>query len=783
MMNRSVMGRQMFQEGGMAMPDPMAEAMPMDPAMGANPEPPSNLDENMVNEAMMAASQDFGSLDDVDDYEGMINAIRGDQAPMAERVNELADMVGLEDAQQTPDSVVALLQPVMLLNSMDQGIGSIAEGVMDTEMSGDMTGGIMSTVNMEPPMDPAMAQPMPMDPGMDPGMGMPMEMGVGNEPPVNFRQGGAVQYFAPENEERVVQPGSLTANFAERQELYNSLIPPQSYDESDAQRQREMTQAQMLFDVAGTALAFATPGSTQMSPAQRLAEAATETQLFDKIGARAQNQMDSEKARKNSMRDEKMKMDLLALGSAETMTTAQAKARADSAGKEPKVQQFLNEETDEISKYIVGTPGYKRAMDDDSLALMGNATPTKDDDGSKTRSTTLLNFFKPRDPKVPNSVDERIDIYADQFDEIEELRDTGFQQITTPSMPKGPELSDELQIISNQDTLDRYAENTLPANEVNILELAINSLTQETEETAIDGTRTKVPATALSKNLQKIIRDRKEAGLSTPETYIPPVQTTASLALRDLRNAPDLTQQINVLNNYTDAENGFLDPSLLRTREFKRTLLNYGGTADITSDSWKMIPTTIFDPKINYDNAIGLSTILPKLTANYESLGQDLGMRDGLSPEVAETNRAVSSLKTLKLQTLGKLAEAVTAKRVLKSVQDEINENIKGLEPRIFGFDANTLTTMTGVVSALEKQFNSDISMLDEYGGNSSMFDRATVNKARVSVRQFEPLIAEYVKFIDRFKGIVMGPEATGSSLTVEEKRRLMYAPPVSENN
>ena len=67
----------------MAMPDPMAEAMPMDPAMGANPEPPSNLDENMVNEAMMAASQDFGSLDDVDDYEGMINAIRGDQAPMA----------------------------------------------------------------------------------------------------------------------------------------------------------------------------------------------------------------------------------------------------------------------------------------------------------------------------------------------------------------------------------------------------------------------------------------------------------------------------------------------------------------------------------------------------------------------------------------------------------------------------------------------------------------------------------------------------------------------------
>ena len=186
------MGRQMFQDGGMAMPDPMAETMPMDPAMGGNPDNPNNLDENMVNEAMMAAAQDFGNIDDADDYEGMINSIRGDKAPMAERVNELAELVGLEDAQQTPESVVALIQPVMLLNSMDQGIGSIAEGVMDTEMSGDMTGGIMSTVNMEPPMEPAMAQPMPMDPGMDPGMGMPMGMEAGNEPPVNFRLGGPV---------------------------------------------------------------------------------------------------------------------------------------------------------------------------------------------------------------------------------------------------------------------------------------------------------------------------------------------------------------------------------------------------------------------------------------------------------------------------------------------------------------------------------------------------------------------------------------------------------------
>ena len=311
MMNRSVMGRQMFQDGGMAMPDPMAETMPMDPAMGGNPDNPNNLDENTVNEAMMAAAQDFGNIDDADDYEGMINSIRGDKAPMAERVNELAGMVGLEDAQQTPESVVALLQPVMLLNSMDQGIGSIAEGVMDTEMSGDMTGGIMSTVNMEPPMEPEMAQPMPMDPGM----GMPMGMEAGNEPPVNFRFGGPVARMQDGGDP--VEESRLSQLFAEQQGVLNDNFGRAPVDPMDLEREREMNQAQMLFDVAGTALAFATPGSTQMSPAQRLAEAATETQLFDKIGARAQNQMDSEKAGKEARRTEKRDLDLLAFKGAQ----------------------------------------------------------------------------------------------------------------------------------------------------------------------------------------------------------------------------------------------------------------------------------------------------------------------------------------------------------------------------------------------------------------------------------------------------------------------------------
>ena len=80
-----------------------------------------------------------------------------------------------------------------------------------------------------------------------------------------------------------------------------------------------MTQAQMLFDIANTALAFSTAGSRPgMSPAERLAEAAVETQLFPKVGARAQ-----------AAQEQKQKFDLAALQSAETSLAAKQKAAAD----------------------------------------------------------------------------------------------------------------------------------------------------------------------------------------------------------------------------------------------------------------------------------------------------------------------------------------------------------------------------------------------------------------------------------------------------------------------
>jgi hypothetical protein len=55
------------------------------------------------------------NLDEAQDYEQVMNAMRGDQAPIAARRQELAGLVGPEDADATPESVLTLVQPVIMM--------------------------------------------------------------------------------------------------------------------------------------------------------------------------------------------------------------------------------------------------------------------------------------------------------------------------------------------------------------------------------------------------------------------------------------------------------------------------------------------------------------------------------------------------------------------------------------------------------------------------------------------------------------------------------------------
>jgi hypothetical protein len=242
-----------MQEGGMA-PMPMDQgAMPMD--QGAMPPPMP---------APMMPPQDIEAE----------AGIRGNSLPMEGRYAELAGLVGPEDAQQTPESVLALVQPTLMLaeaeaSGVDEGIGGLAAGIMDTPIEGPMAEGIMSTVGSDG------AAPAPMMPPM------------GGSEPVNFNRGGAVQYFSAGGPvQYFAEGGSPTREqlYADNQAFYQSINNPAD-QQAALDEQTKMTKAGMLFDIAQGALRFASPTAGSMSTGERLAQSFSP--VIGSIGERA----------------------------------------------------------------------------------------------------------------------------------------------------------------------------------------------------------------------------------------------------------------------------------------------------------------------------------------------------------------------------------------------------------------------------------------------------------------------------------------------------------------
>ena len=269
-----------YQEGGSVPASGIMASSAVDP----------NIVGNMVSQASQAG---FSDPEMAPNFEAMMDSVTGDEKSTEERRDDLATIVGQEDANQTPESVLTLVTPVVELALVDQGIGPMAQEQMNTPIEGDMGRGIMS-------------------------MAASGNMGVGNEPPVNFKlggevrrrgdedpvpvfeKGGPVQYFDPKNKNRVVQPnvGTITplTSFDDIttgiQTDYQKLLPlfQKNMQFTDPDTRKKQLQSQILFDIANTALAFASPMEGEkagLSPAQRLAMAAERTKLFPTIAARS----------------------------------------------------------------------------------------------------------------------------------------------------------------------------------------------------------------------------------------------------------------------------------------------------------------------------------------------------------------------------------------------------------------------------------------------------------------------------------------------------------------
>ena len=133
-------------DGGEVMQDPnmMMGAAPqgldslveqVDPTMMAGAEQQAATEAEAVGRDYLSSV--MTDLDNAEDAESVINALRGDQMPISERYQELAGIVGIQDAQATPESVLALTQPALMMaqgdTPMDSGVGGLMQN-----MAGDI---------------------------------------------------------------------------------------------------------------------------------------------------------------------------------------------------------------------------------------------------------------------------------------------------------------------------------------------------------------------------------------------------------------------------------------------------------------------------------------------------------------------------------------------------------------------------------------------------------------------------------------------------------------------
>jgi hypothetical protein len=309
----NTLNRPLFRQmGGPAAPMPQ-DMMPPQGMM-----PPMSPEEEVIDAEQSAemAGREFvanmmGNIDAAEDVTSMINALRGNDAPLESRYSELAGYVGEADASQTPESVLAMVQPAIMLTeegAIDSGIG---------ELMSKMAGSEMETPD---------GSPTPMGQGV----GELMAMGAGSTPPVNFRNGGPVEVrrFAtgtpPTGNSSVISEAQRMA--PAYQKFFAGAMDSEARA-ADLEEQKRLSQAQILFDIAQTALAAGAPTATPMSAAERIAGAVGQTQLFDKVGQRSAGLLQAKQAQAAEDRQLRMAGLQAALGQAQTN-----KAAADALG-------------------------------------------------------------------------------------------------------------------------------------------------------------------------------------------------------------------------------------------------------------------------------------------------------------------------------------------------------------------------------------------------------------------------------------------------------------------
>ena len=800
-----LMGRgvKFMQEGGIAGMMPEGQGMAPPPAM-----PEGQAMDPQVLEGLLGQAQaNLENIDEAEDYETVINSMRGDDAPMEARYAELAEIVGPEDAQQTPESVLTLVQPAIMMNAVDQGIGGLAAEEMTAPIDGAMAQGIMSTV--APPPPPEMMAAPPAAPG-------PMMMG--GPPPVNFNQGGLVRrgdnqpvIMMQTGGDPIAAAGRLGELYEQKMPLYQSILGDQS---AALEEQKKLTQAQMLFDVAGAALAYANPTQAEiqagrkLSPAERLAAAVTETKLLPTIGARAQQQLDAKKA----VTAAEQQMKLSALGAAETglaaESTAAAAERKAALEAGYRINEIMLKQTGDM-ELAESQANWKASLQDDQQ-LASEAIKRLEGDQSKEairlrkqlenqnaiglqllkgeqaieeiglksmneiasldkkhlqalalqeNSQNLAREMKNIDVQM-KSLDQSIAMYDQELKEADMTQRAAIEANKQVAEQKKIELQErEVKIKEAAAGLDIFGKGT----EGSILRLVSD---EALLQRYADGKTNQAESNILEQAINQFTQTQESVDPETGAIVTKPGGTLVQSAQDAIKRRAEREGNLSLPAIATVLTSPETMRQRLNSLQFNTSLFDADtGALNLESDSWSQIPTTIVDNNIRYEVATGLPSGLQRIANYFAETGREIGFGRGLSARGKELSQADADLDTLRNRLLLEMTN-LSEDRVLKFVQEDLSTETNDLRGSSFKTDERIYAKLSALEKGLARQLQNLAEIVPEYGGDGRRYPKS-VESARKSANNIKGLIAE----VQGFKNIYAKALET-QSLGLNDRQR-----------
>jgi len=177
------------------------------------------------------------------------------------------------------------------------------------------------------------------------------------------------------------------------------------------------------------------------------------------------------------------------------------------------------------------------------------------------------------------------------------------------------------------------------------------------------------------------------------------------------------------------------------------------GKVDLTSPVWQSAKTTLYDPSIDYTQAIGISRVPTTIGKTLSEFGEEVGVGGGTGPEGRELSQANTDLQALANELL-LLTTSKSDDRVLTFVQEEIEKEVANMRPGglFFKTDADARSALASIAKQISLGIEQEASKVPEFGGDPSQYKPEQVTRSRELIRQMIPLLNEVLAFQRNFQ-------------------------------